>query len=673
MFRQFIGNNRDKNNIVHTQDNLHEGIMFIDEKGMIDEWNSAMEKIVGFDGEKAIGRFAWDIQYELVPEDKKNETLYTNIKSRLQRFLKNGEAEWIDKTREITIPQKNGEYKTIEEFAFPIRTEKGFMMGIIFRDITERKYAEEALRESEEKYRILAETTQDIILLHDMEGNVVYVNKAGLDFKGFENRMKVGVNIIDFTPNQQLEETQIRKEKRESGDDNTFRYELNFPDSRGNMYPVEIHSTPVFRKGKVNEILIVARDITERKNAENELKLKNEEYLSINEELRESLQQIQRMNIELEKAKRKAEESDRLKTAFLCNMSHEIRTPMNGIIGFSELLNEPGTSEDDRSYFSEIIQNSGQQLLTIVNNILDISKIETGQMEVQFKNVSLNKIISDTYTFFKPQAQKNGISLYPKKSLPDESGFVKTDEMKLQQVLNNLINNSLKFTSAGYIEFGYQLRDNVVEFFVRDTGIGIRKDLHEAIFERFQQGETGLNRQHGGAGLGLSICKSLVGLLGGRIWFESEENKGTNFYFSIPFTQEVSKSIVSKPSTEKSSISPVIMVVEDEEVNFLYMEEVLKVMNLEILHAKDGEEAVEICRQRADIKIILMDIKLPVMNGYEATKEIKKIRSDVPIVAQTAYAMTTDKEEALSTGCDDYISKPIKKAELIDIVKKYLV
>jgi PAS domain S-box-containing protein len=379
---------------------------------------------------------------------------------------------------------------------------------------------------------------------------------------------------------------------------------------------------------------------------------------------------------ELIKAKEKAEESDRLKSAFLANMSHEIRTPMNGILGFAELLKEPKlTSEEQQEYIS-IIQKSGDRMLNTINDIVSISKIESGQMEVFISETNINEQVEYVYTFFKPEVEQKKIRFSFKTTMPAKEAVIKTDREKVYGILTNLVKNAVKFTNTGFIEFGYEKKGEFLEFFVKDTGIGIPKDRQEAIFDRFVQVDNRHARAFQGSGLGLSISKAYVEMLGGKIRVESEEEKGTVFYFTIPYNPEFDrKSSVENivPAEGKNNLAKnlKILIAEDDEKSEMLITITVKSLSKVILKARTGVEAVEACRNNPDIDLILMDIEMPRMDGYEATRQIRQFNKNVTIIAQTAYALAGEKEKAIAAGCDDYIAKPFKKSTLLTLLKKY--
>ena len=379
---------------------------------------------------------------------------------------------------------------------------------------------------------------------------------------------------------------------------------------------------------------------------------------------------------DLIKALEKAEESDRLKSAFLANMSHEIRTPMNGILGFASLLKLPNLSGDQLKKYVGIIDNSGKRMLNIINDLIDISKIEAGQMEIKISECNINEQVEYLFTFFRPDAVKVKLDLSYNNSILTKDALVKTDREKLYAILTNLLKNALKYTHEGSIKFGYEQKGEMLEFYVKDTGIGIPADRLDAIFERFIQADIEDRRAYEGAGLGLSITEAYVKMLGGKIWVDSVEGQGSQFYFTIPFNEDNRMEIKTEEENEKkltaTSQKLKILIAEDEEVAMEYLKIILRKSSKEILQAKSGKEVVKLCRSNPDLDLVLMDIKMPGMDGYEATREIRKFNKDIVIIAQTAYALAGDREKALEAGCNDYVSKPVNQNRLLEIIGKLI-
>lgn len=414
-----------------------------------------------------------------------------------------------------------------------------------------------------------------------------------------------------------------------------------------------------------------------------DLLIKNQEYERMNKSLNKnykrlisSKKKLNETNVELEKAKIKAEESDKLKSVFLANMSHEIRTPMNGIMGFTELLKSGNLSSEENKNYIEIIQKSGTRLLNIINDIVDISKIESGLMMISYSATNVDEQMKCVHTFFHREAQEKGIQLILTPSLAEEDTIISTDLEKLYAVLINLVKNAIKYTLNGTIEFGYVKKNKQLEFFVKDTGIGISKDRQKAVFERFIQADFNDKMARQGTGLGLAIAKAYVELLGGKIWVKSELNKGSVFYFTIPNTQSFDEEIktqnffpIHQEACELKKLK--ILVTEDDTISRILILKVLEEFGNQILIAQTGIEAVEICHNNPHIDIILMDMQMPLMNGYEATQEIRKFNSTVVILAQTAFALEGDKAKTIEAGCNGYISKPIKKEELANLLQHY--
>ncbi len=526
---------------------------------------------------------------------------------------------------------------------------EGYFVSV-FEVITERKQADIKLAESQKFQSQIINSVQEGIIVYDLNLRYQVWNPFMEEFSGIPASGVLGKHPTELFPF--LEEAGIIEKlnntlKGEISPTSDFPFKV--PESGRSGWASDKNMPFRDVDGKIIGVIGTVHDITIRKQAE----------------------------MELLNAKEKAEESDRLKSAFLANMSHEIRTPMNGILGFSELLKEPNLSSDDQRDFIQTIQNSGVRMLNTINNIVDISKIESGLMNIEIKETNLYEKIEFTYKFFKPEIENKGLQFFYKNSLPVKECIINTDNEKVYGILTNLIKNALKFTNEGLIEFGYEKKGKFLEFFVKDTGVGIPKNKAELIFERFRQGSESHNRKYEGSGLGLSISKSYVEMLGGKIWVESEEGRGSTFYFTIPYNP------VPEDKTEIEDIAPIdqdqsqikdlkILIVEDDEISYSLLFRRIQKMCKVVLHAITGVEAVKYCQDNPDLDLILMDIRMPKMDGLEATRQIRQFNKDVIIIAQTAYGFSSDCEKALAAGCNDYISKPIKKTSLDDVIRKHV-
>lgn len=382
--------------------------------------------------------------------------------------------------------------------------------------------------------------------------------------------------------------------------------------------------------------------------------------------------------IELKKAKKKAEEANKLKSAFLANMSHEIRTPMNGIIGFSQLLKNAGTDKNEIDKYVDHIHNCGSSLLGIIENIIDISKLVSGQLSVDIAPYPLNMLMEQVYNEFsgvKKEMINGHLGFQLEKGMKDENFIIETDSRKLKQVLFQLLDNAFKFTSQGLIRFGYKVNNDHIQFFVSDSGVGITKDKFSYIFDSFGQITESNSVKPKGTGLGLAISSKLIGLLGGNIWVESEPGEGSSFYFVLPFQK---KEIVTEKRNGHSLSNLIpdwnnksILVAEDEELNWIFIQELLKDSKANLFWAKNGLEALDLI-EKHPIDVVLMDLKMPVLNGHEAIRILKSKHKNLPIIAQTAHAMDDEQEVVMKSGCDAYLVKPLNIEKLVNVVSEYM-
>ncbi len=414
-------------------------------------------------------------------------------------------------------------------------------------------------------------------------------------------------------------------------------------------------------------------------------KQKSQAYTQVNTELNHINNHLEAIvedrTSDLLEALQKAQESDKLKSTFLANMSHEVRTPLNGILGFSRLLLEENISVATRKQYIDIINGKCRGLIHIINDLINISMLDTGQIELNNTAFNLNQLLYDLYSMFNSDSygkKKQNVELKLSVSLSDSRSNIITDPNRLEQVLSNLLDNALRFTSTGFVRFGYIVNQKKeITFFVKDTGTGIAKHRRDKIFTRFNKEPNDNNSETYGTGLGLPICKGLVNMLNGKIWYESEENKGSSFFFTIPYLPAKNKtdtytSITSISANRLDFDNKTILVVEDDLISYQFVEALLQDSNAKLLHAKNGEDAIEMCRIAPSINLVIMDMRLPFTDGYEATARIKELRPNLPIIAQTANVMSNDKTKCFEVGCDEYIAKPIDPDEFLRVLAHYL-
>ena len=572
----------------------------------------------------------------------------------------------------------------------PLTNEAGKIINYlaIKEDITERRKAEQDAKKEHERFKNIMDINPSGIYIVDKKHNIEYINPVlEKEFGQIKGR-----KCHDYFHGLSEECSWCKNKQIFAG--KSVKWEW-FSEKNNKHY--ELFDAPIKNpNGSISKFELFF-DITDRKNAEKRLQNQNKEYVALNEEYKT-------INDELIVAKQKAEESDKLKTEFIHNMSHEIRTPMNGILGFSGFLSNDDLSVANRKLYINIIQNSGKQLMNIIDDIIEISQLGTKQVKVIEKEVCLNDLLLDLFSIFDIKAKEKKVPLYLKKGLTDKKSSILTDETKLNKILSNLLENALKFTNTGFIEFGYILVETrlgvSLQLYVKDTGVGIGLESHKTIFGRFSQEEKDLSKKVGGLGLGLSIAKENAELLNGEITLQSEKGVGTIFYITIPYKpiflgQEKNgdqKVLIEKhvqtladPETSHTEVKHknaanqrgkyfTVLITEDEEVNYLYINMILEFSDLDLitLHAKNGKEAVEMCKENNEIDFVLMDLKMPVMNGFKATSLIKEFMPGLPIIAQTAYSAKEDMKKAELAGCDDFISKPMSEESLIAMVKKHL-
>ncbi len=569
--------------------------------------------------------------------EKLSEKSLLNYDYRIIRA--DNQIRWI-RTRSLFISDKNrGKVRTI---------------GIV-RDITEEKEIDAKLLDAESRCRKLFENMPTGVAIYKSLNNgndfkFVDFNKAAENITHIKKSQVISLTLLEAFPNM-INSALFKglQEVERTGQD-LYIKPFHYKDSRREGWRENY-----LYKLSTGEIVAIFDDVTERMNAEILLK---------------------QQNVELQEAKKRAEESSRLKTEFLNNMSHEIRTPMNGIIGFSEMLNKPNLTNDERKDFTAIVQSSSHQLLRIIDDILEISTLGTKQQKLDETVFCLNDLLMELFSVFKLEAEKKRIAIYLKKELSNSQSLIISDKARLHKILSNIIENALKYTNDGFVEIGYYVESSNVVIYVKDTGVGIAPSNHHMVFERFSQEDKELSRKYGGLGLGLPISKESAQLLGGDITLQSEKGKGSTFYISLPYKPVNKKEgRVNDDSLIKASIllseNYTILVAEDEEINYFYLEQLFKLepeCKLTLIHAKNGKEAFDMCMENKEIDLVLMDIKMPVMNGLEATKKIKVIYPNLPIIALTAYSTEADKELALEYGCDDFISKPVNKDKLFRLM-----
>ncbi|MFW6020168.1 MAG: PAS domain S-box protein [Bacteroidales bacterium] len=632
-------------------ENLNEVIYKLNHKGEIIYISPNIDIISGYSAGYLTGRKFIDLVH---PEDKAN---------RLENFKKALAGE--NTPTNYRFLTKSGQTVWVQTNARPIiKNNKPVGIQGVLTNITKLKNTEQKLQKSRNNYKnqsqrlsallaslpggVLIETPQREVLFANQKFCELFNVDCPYDQITDTNLQEIPKNKEPLLINENEYIANIKKTQQK--EQSALTEEIELKDGRffeRDFVPVEIESGQY-------EYLWHYREITERKKAEEKIKETNEE---------------------LKAAKKRAEESDKLKSAFLANMSHEIRTPMNAVIGFANILLEKNLSRDEIHESAKIISNNGTHLLQLIDDIIDISKIDAGELSVFAEEVNITNLMEELHSIFKKQLQEKGkqnIELTYR--TPYYPIFAITDKTRLRQILTNLLGNAIKFTQSGRIEFGYEQHDAHLKFFVQDSGKGIEEHKINHIFDRFNQLSGHREKNYGGAGLGLSISKACVELLGGNIWVESSFGKGTTFIFTIEYIpgnkQQELKEETAMPKT--SFAGQHVLIAEDDDVNFQYFQTILKNVNLRISRAEKGEEVFEAINNSPDIALILMDIQMPAPNGLETTKKLREENINIPVIMQTAYAFSSDREESIKAGANEYISKPINKTELYKLMAKYL-
>ena len=612
------------------------------------------EKHFGFRCDELIGRSA--LQF-LHPED--SERLAPLLKSSLEKYT-HGDFSMVDvpDNIEYRFRCRNGSYLTLQSTINYIHEGK---LLFVSKDVTEKQAAEKAMKESEKKYRQLADMLPQVVFECDNNGHLTFLNSQGLITFGYsQDDFNSGLNILDLCPPEEFEKVYNRHEPiKESDYIASDQYMAKKKD--GIPFPVTIFVNTIKDHGQELGLRGIIIDETERK--------KTEEALI--------------------RTKEAAEAANQAKSEFLANISHEIRTPMNGIMGMTDLVLDTTLTEDQREYL-EIVKKSSDSLLTLLNGMLDFAKIEAGKIQIETVDFQLHALIENVYQTMSVQAEAKGLKLTYAVSdeLPE---YLKGDPGKVNQILINLMNNAIKFTEQGEVylkvQFGVPVnaRDKssvVVQFSVSDTGIGIPHDQFDDIFDTFRQIDGTSTRRYGGTGLGLSICKKLVEEMNGTIWVESEVNKGSTFSFVLIF--EIGQKPVKHVEEIRQDEEQVnfikglkILLVEDDIVNQEVAKGVLNKYGHHVTIAENGKEAFQ-CLDNDDFDLILMDVQMPVMNGFETTQLIRSGKAkhtdpQIPIIALTAHTMKGDRERCLEIGMDDFISKPIHTTHFIQTIQNVVI
>ncbi len=608
-----------------------DALITLSAKGKITGWNKAAEDLYGYSEKEVTGKSFSLLFAEESSEDSKSvfaTVLTGDIVSKHETIHKKSDASLIYVTEDL----------------YPMRDAGGETTGItvLIRDLTSHVEARKALVESEERYKKLFESNPSVILIiNPSNGQIADANPAACTYYGYTHNEITALNISSV--NTQTKDVLLEKLYHSKNKQGAV-YQFKHKKKNGDIRDVEVLTGPISIRHHTYVFSIV-KDITEEKSAKEALL----------------------------RAKKEIEESDNLKSAFLSNMSHEIRTPMNAILGFSELMEQHDFEREKQKSFLGLIKTNANHLINLIDSIIDMSKIETGLIKITPLNLKINDFMRELHSLFLPQTKLRKDIAF-ELIIPEHADHISvfTDPIRLKQIFRNLLDNALKFTVKGSIRLGYTwIEDNLI-FFVKDTGIGIPHGQKELIFERFRQLDQSLTRKYEGTGLGLAIVKNLIELMDGKIWVKSSPGVGSEFYFSLPLLNQEALPDTLKNEQDIDLSGKTLLIVEDNDGSYEYLKELLLKSNATVIRANDGNTAIELCRHHPTIDLVLMDFMLPGQNGDKVALEIRMIRKDLPVIAQTALRIKEVAAETDPGTFSDIIEKPIAPGELISKIRDFI-
>jgi PAS domain S-box-containing protein len=610
-------------------------IVITNTEGIIEYVNHKMCEVTGYGIKELIG--------------KNPSVLSSNEKTREEyKILWDTIKSGNDWKGEFHNRRKNGELYWESASISPIKNDKGettHFLGIK-EDITQRKILEELTFESEKRYRELFLNNPIPTYIFDEKTlELVEVNDATIEYYGYSREELVHMTLKDLRTEEDI--PQLLESIKELGQDVFQSTKMRHRKKNGQIFPVEITSHSLPEKHNRRTRLVMAKDITETEEAAKQMEL----------------------------ARKQAEAGDRLKTTFLNNISHEVRTPLNGIIGFAEIMSDPDLTDEVKKESLSMLYESSNRLIETITNYMDISLLTSNSLIINYKEFCPGEILKKVYDSSLTLCASRKLELELDLPPEYERESINFDPEIFRKILLHLLSNAIKFTDKGSVRYGYHLINGELEVFVKDTGIGIKRDSQEIIFDRFVKEDGDEARFSEGSGLGLAIVKGMVEILGGKVSVDSTPGVGSCFSFRIPLQK---RSSVTDPSDKLSSDKIVneeicILVAEDDETNYYFLNALIKKeIGAKVIHASNGKEAIDLFQKNSDIQLILMDIKMPVLNGIDATKQIKLVNKDIPVIAITAYAMAGDELRILAAGCDDYVSKPINKRAFLETIAKYI-